>query len=249
MKLFTIYKVGAVLVTLTVALVSATGYGQQPAPDPEEVAGLVVRMTNEFRAQEGRGRVEVNARLTEAARYFAAYMAKTGQFGHEADGSEPATRAKQHGYDYCIVSENIAYRYSSAGFATRELAQGFVDGWKQSPGHRQNMLDPDVTQTGAAIARGTRTGYYHAVQMFGRPASQSIRFSIANRSSMAVRYRIGGTTLTLVPRQTRTHTQCRSQELRIDWPGKQRETTITPKDGDRFAIVGSDSGGLELKTE
>ena len=242
------YRRLLVLLALPSALVAATSFGQQGPPDTDQVTELVVRLTNEFRMQEGRKEAALNARLLAAARYFAGYMAKTGQLGHEADGSTPEARARKHGYDYCIVSENIAYKYSSAGFAAREFAQGFVEGWKNSPGHRKNMLDPDVTETGAALARG-KSGYYYAVQMFGRPASQAIKFSIANRANAAIRYRLGGTTFSLTPRQIRTHQQCRSDELQFDWPGLQRETTIRPKDGDRFAIVRSDSGGFGLKSE
>lgn len=36
-------------------------------------------------------------------------MAKTGKYGHAADGRKPAERAAAHGYEYCIVRENIAY--------------------------------------------------------------------------------------------------------------------------------------------
>jgi len=112
------------LLALPAALVAGTSFGQRDsAPDPHQVAELIIVLANEFRTQQGRGKVEVNARLTEAARHFAEYMAKTGQLSHGADGSNPATRAKRNGYDYCIVSENIAYKYSSAGFATRELAR------------------------------------------------------------------------------------------------------------------------------
>ena len=160
---------------LALALTAAGGSAaaQQRSPDPEQVAALAVQLTNEFRSQEGKQAVVVNAKLLAAARYFAGYLAKTGKFSHEADGSNPAARAKQHGYDYCIVSENIAYEFSSTGFATRELAQGFVEGWKSSPGHRKNMLDPDVTETGVAVVAG-KPGHYYAAQIFGRPISQVI---------------------------------------------------------------------------
>lgn len=185
----------------------------------------------------------------EAARYFAEYMARTGQFSHDADGMVPATRAQKHGYDYCIVSENIANRYSSGGATTRDLAQGFVEGWKKSSGHRKNMLDPDVTETGAAVARGVKPGDYYAVQMFGRPSSRAIKFSIANQTNVAIRYRIESRIYSLAPRQTRTHAHCRSEELRFDWPHGQQDNTIAPKDGERLAIVRSDSGGFSVKPE
>jgi cysteine-rich secretory family protein len=229
-------------------VVSVPCFAQRGSPDPEQVAELAVRLTNEFRGTESRKGVVVNARLLGAARYFAGYMATSGKFSHEADGSDPAARAKKYGYDYCIASENIAYRYSSTGFATRELAQGFVEGWKNSPGHRKNMLDPDVTETAVAVVRG-EPGRYYAVQMFGRPASQAVKFSVANQSSAAIRYRLGGTAFSLAPRQTRTHQGCRSGELKFDWPGTQRETTIRTKDGDRFAVVRSNAGGFSLRSE
>ncbi len=34
---------------------------------------------------------------------------------------------------------------------------------------RKNMLAPEVTETGVAVARSGKTGRYYAVQMFGRP--------------------------------------------------------------------------------
>ena len=229
-------------------LFAAPSHGQQKsAPDPSQVVRLVVGLANEFRQEEGRKEVAVNARLTETARYLANYMAESAQFGHGADGSDPAARARQHGYNYCIVSENIAYRYSSTGFTTRELAQGLVDGWKRSPGHRRNMLDADVTETGVAVVRAWQSGYYYAVQMFGRPSSQEIKFRITNHSNSTVRYRLGGKTLPLAPRQTRIHQQCRSEQLSI--AGAQQNTTVRPGNGDRLAIVRSDSGGFSLRTE
>ncbi len=223
-------------------------FAQDGSPDAGQVAEIAVRLSNEFRAAERRQEVVPNARLLAAARYFAGHMAKTGKFSHEADGATPAARARQHGYDYCIVLENIAYRYSSAGFATRELAQGFVEGWKKSPGHRRNMLEPDVTETAVAVARG-KPGHYYAVQMFGRPASDSIKFSVANRSNAAIRYRIDEKVFSLTPRQTRTHQHCRVSDVEFDWPGKQREMKVRPKKGDSLAVVRGESGGLALRTE
>ena len=53
----------------------------------------------------------------------AAYMAKSGKFDHDADGRQPAQRIAAKGYRYCMVAENIAYEFSSRGFASSELAQ------------------------------------------------------------------------------------------------------------------------------
>jgi uncharacterized protein YkwD len=238
------------LLALPAALHSVMGFSQQkPPPDTSEVAELVIGLTNEFRMQEGRKRVEVHARLTEAARNFAGYMAKTERLSHTADGGTPATRARKQGYDDCLISENIAYEYRSTDFTTGELARAFADGWKNSPGHRKNMLDPDVTETGVTVARGGKHGHYYAVQMFGRPASQAIKFSIDNQSNGAIRYQLGSKSFALTPRQSRTHTQCRSEELKFDWPGGQQDTAARPNNGDRLTIVRSESGELTVRTQ
>src|SRR5437870_4974 len=141
-------------------------------PDLAGVEKQIVSETNAFRRQEGRGALKVNPELSKAAQYFAKFMAETDKYGHTADGHEPWDRAKKYGYDYCMVEENIAYQFSSEGFTTSRLAQGFVDGWKSSPGHRRNMLNPDVDETAVAVARSASSGKFYAVQMFGRPKSE-----------------------------------------------------------------------------
>jgi uncharacterized protein YkwD len=207
-------------------------------PDLAAAAVSIIKQTNTFRTAEGRRPAERNAELAAAADYFAGYMARTGEYGHTADGSKPADRAKKHGYDYCLVAENIAYVFDPAGFTTAKLADQFTTGWKESPGHRKNMLDPDVTETAVAVARSPETGYYYAVQLFGRPKSQAIEFAIANRATAAVEYAIGDKTFTLPPRYTRTHTRCRPGEVTFRRPGGGDKTeTVTPAAGDRYVLT------------
>lgn len=191
--------------------------------------------------------MEVNQKLTKTAQYFADFMARTDKYGHHADGNGPAKRAKEHDYDYCIISENIAYQFSSAGFTTKELAKGFFQGWKHSPGHRKNMLDAVVTQTGVAIASSKESGYYYAVQMFGRPKSMSIEFQMTNNSNVDIQYSIGSRTFPLPPRLTRTHQRCRPTELMIQWPGEQESTALQARSGDHYTIVRQKSGKLQLQ--
>lgn len=214
----------------------------QRSADAGEVAQLVARYTNELRAAHGLAPTAGNEPLARAASYFADYMARTDRHAHDADGRTPPARAKQHGYAYCIVSENIAMQFHSAGFATDDLAQRFVEGWRNSPGHRKNMLDADVTETGVAVARSARTGRYYAVQMFGRPRSAMYSFQIENRSGDPVRYRFAGEILDLPPRTTRTHEHCRPAELVV--PGTDG-FGIRPADGDRF-VVARDREALRL---
>ena len=211
--------------------------------DPARVADLVVQETNAFRRENRLTAVETDAKLTRTAQDFAEFMARTGKFGHGADGAEPAQRARRHGYDYCMVAENLGYQYRSNGFRSAgELSGGFVKGWRESPGHRKNLLDRDATETGVAIARSPKSGRYYAVQLFGRPASMSIAFSVANESDRRIDYRIGAERYSLPRRTARTHEQCAVEALSFEGE------SLTPRNGDRFAVAG-EGGTLRMKRQ
>jgi hypothetical protein len=193
--------------------------------------------------------VKANAKLVATAQYFAGYMAQTTEYGHTADGKRPSQRVKDHGYDYCIVAENIAYVYDSRGFATEQLAEKLFEGWKHSPEHRKNMLDPDVTDIAVAVAHSDKNGYYYADQLFGRPKSLAIKFRIENRSGEAVSYTVGGKTFELPPRMIRTHTRCRPGEVKFLWPGDDKpDAAVTPKGGERYDVT-KEGGRFALKKE
>ena len=205
--------------------------------DLGKIAKDIVSRTNRFRQQQGLNKTQLDSQLTKAAQYFADFMARSDRYGHHADNKGPAERAQRYGYAYCAISENIAYQYSSSGFTDGDrLSRRFFQGWKESPGHRKNMLEPGVTDTGVAVAYSKRTGHYYAVQMFGRPRSKMTSFSIANKAGTVVRYALAGRTFTLQPRYTRTHEQCQSVVLTVRWPTQQANTTARPNNGDRFTI-------------
>lgn len=214
-------------------------------PDLEQAEKQIIARTNRFRQEHDLEPVERNSELDAAAEYFAQFMARTDKYGHRADGSTPSERAEEHGYDYCIVAENIAMQYSSAGFGTKELARKFVRGWIESPKHRENMLNPNVTEIGVAIAQSDDSGRYYAVQMFGRPRSAQIEFQIANESQTTVRYELGDRTFRLPPRYTRTHQRCRPSKLIFRRP-EAESVTFTPEDGDSFVVTASQDAGYEV---
>jgi uncharacterized protein YkwD len=223
---------------------------QVNSPDLAEVAKLIVQKTNAFRRNEGLETAATDSKLTETAQYFAEYMAQTDRYGHTADGKRPSERAKEHGYEYCLVSENIAYQFSSAGFGAEELAEKFFEGWKESPPHRKNMLNNAITETGLAVAQSEQTGHFYSVQMFGRPKSKQIEFQVANQTDVEVEYRLGDRTFTLNPRFTRTHLRCQSTELafRRGESAEQQAQTVQPADGDKFVVTG-DTEKLTVQKE
>ena len=206
-------------------------------PDLPDVARLVVERSNTFRHENGLAAVGTSERLTAAAAAFAAYLARTDRFSHEADGREPADRATAQGYAYCMVAENIALEGSSEGFATGELAQHFVEGWIHSPGHRHNLLAADATDTGVAIAYGQRSDRYYAVQMFGRPEALRVRFDVVNRSRETVSYRIGDEQFPLPPGVRRTHTLCGPEAMVMQLhPEGGRPLELRPANGAHYRV-------------
>lgn len=256
------------IVSLTAGLASAqiqeeTGDrgaspSSRPTPDLAAVAKRIIHQTNDFRKQHGRQQVRSDSKLMKTAADFAQYMAEHDKYGHTADGRRPAQRASQHGYEYCIVTENIAYQYSSRGFGGKRLARRFENGWEDSPGHRKNMLDRDVTETGVGVARSASSGAYYAVQMFGRPKSKQIEFQVANPGADTVEYTLKGRgsqkDFSLPPRVTRTHQRCRPGKLEFQEDGKRR--TIAIENGGRYTVAGKPDqvsaqrdGGQARKTQ
>ena len=158
---------GAAL-SIVLALLLAPATARSQSDFTRQVEARVFALVNDFRGEHGVKPLEREARLDDTTSYFARYIAANGNLDHRADGSTPAMRVRQRGYAYCAISENIAYEYSSRGFTPEGLARNFVEGWRDSPTHRANMLDRDVTETGLGVARNA-AGEYYAVQLFGRP--------------------------------------------------------------------------------
>jgi hypothetical protein len=217
-------------------------------PDLPQTEIAIVEMTNAFRKDSKLGEVKPNRALAAAARAFADYLAMTGKFAHEADGRAPHQRAEAQGYRYCLISENLAMNLDSRGFESRQLAREAVEGWKNSPGHRANMLQRGVTEIGVAVARAPgKDPKFISVQLFGRPESLKVKFSIENRAGSPVRYALGEESHTLPARATVTHTSCDPEQLTFEKTGRA-VPRFAPGDGDRF-ILRAAPGALTIDIE
>jgi len=229
-------------------LIPGTLSAEDTVKPPTAVQEIIAR-TNQFRQKNKLPAVKSAKELTAAAQYFADFMAKTDKYGHEADAKTPSARAKAHKYEHCLMLENIAYQFSSAGFTTNELSSKFFTGWKESPGHRKNMLYDGATETGVAVAQSPTTKRWYAVQMFGRPQSDSIKFAVSNQSEQTVSYKLGDASYTLKPRYVRTHTRCGPTAL-IFPKGALGDFSadLQAANGKQYTVAPSDSGGLSLTT-
>jgi uncharacterized protein YkwD len=145
-------------------------------PDLPKAEIAIVQMTNAFRREQKLGSLSTNKQLAAAARAYAAYLARTGTLSHSADGRSMDSRVRAQGYRFCWLAENLSFRRDSKGFATSALAGTVITGWKNSSGHRANMVSPNVTEIGVGVARapGAYPTFY-AVQIMGRPANGKCR--------------------------------------------------------------------------
>ena len=104
---------------------------------------------NAFRAKYGLNALVLDARLSRAATIQSNDQARRDSMGHGSDGSTVMDRAERVGYRMRVGGENVAYGLKSYSDVMR--------GWEKSSGHRENLLRPEVTAIGVAMAK-TRSG-------------------------------------------------------------------------------------------
>jgi len=106
----------------------------------EEALGLL----NSARVRAGCAPLLSHSLLYAVALEHSRDMAQNNYFSHTSlDGKGPGTRASEAGYPWGRYAENIAAGYSTA--------QGVVDGWLASEGHRRNVLNCDYKEGGLAV--------------------------------------------------------------------------------------------------
>lgn len=218
-------------------------------PDLAQVEQTIVEFTNQFRRKSDLGELRRNRTLDQAARAFARYLARSGQFSHTADGRRPADRTREAGYRHCRVSENLALNMDSRGFRARDLARGALEGWKKSPPHRRAMVDPFVTEIGVGVAKASDEHRYLSVQLFGRPRALQYRFTIRNTSGQSLRYVHGTERHVLNARTEVQHTACQPAQLKLTGVRPRgraagQRAVFQTRDGDRFIVRPNRNGDL-----
>ena len=142
-----------------------------PAPSPASAApsvryagaeGRIFDLINAERNHQGLRALVHNRQLDEMARIQAQNMAHFQKMAHvlpEAPLPTLVDRARFVAYPYGRLAENVALGYPDA--------ETVVQGWMNSKGHRSNILNSDVVETGIGIARSSAGGLYYC-QVFGR---------------------------------------------------------------------------------
>jgi uncharacterized protein YkwD len=132
----------------------------------------MVAMVNEERARAGLKTLTINSNLASVARAHSAEMRDKDYFAHESPTTglrEPIDRYQSALNDRPrVIAENIFRSWGAQRQVTlNEIKEGHTSLMK-SPGHRANILYPDVSQIGIGIVANSR-GDIWITQMFLRP--------------------------------------------------------------------------------
>ncbi|MFD7785199.1 CAP domain-containing protein [Streptomyces nojiriensis] len=120
------------------------------APPASGDVAQVLALVNQERAAAGCQAVSLNAKLTKAAQDHSADMASHSNMSHTgSDGSDPGARITRAGYTWSTYGENVAYGYSTPAKV--------MEGWMNSQGHRENILNCSFKEIGIGLAQ---PGYY-----------------------------------------------------------------------------------------
>ena len=130
---------------------------------PSDIARLIDGYVNAVRRDAVIQQLRPAHRLTGAAARFADVLAAGNRLDHGADGRTLGQRARAEGYPYRRLAENLAQH--SKGLNDDQLARQLVSLWLGSPGHRKNILDGGLLETGIGVSAGH--GSIFAVQVFG----------------------------------------------------------------------------------
>jgi hypothetical protein len=118
----------------------------------------LLQLVNQARNQQGLKPLAWDPALAVAAQQHAQWVARSAELAHQYPG-EPdlATRASNAGARFHEIAENVAEGQS--------VAQLHAE-WMNSPHHRANILDPNITSIGIAIVQ--RGGKLFAVEDFSQ---------------------------------------------------------------------------------
>lgn len=144
----------------------------EPSPDLPSVEAIeraVFDALNRERSVRGVAPLAYDPRLAEIARAHSRDMLARSYFSHRApEGPGPAGRVTAAGVPFRLVAENIAQNVR-----VKDPAAEAVKQWMTSPGHRDNVLNPEFTRSAVGIAVDVEARRLTFTQLFLRPPDAS----------------------------------------------------------------------------
>ena len=127
----------------------------------------IIKLTNIERQKKGVKILKENSLLDKIAKERLEDMFRQGYFEHiSPQGTSVSDIAKTDGYDYLLIGENIA-------LGNFKSSVQLVTAWMESPGHKENILNPQFLEIGVFAKEGSYNGtnMIIGVQIFGNPSS------------------------------------------------------------------------------
>jgi uncharacterized protein YkwD len=195
-------------------------YPQYGADGPDLRAGVeqIFALGNQARAQAGVASLGWDPALAAAAMQHCRMMAAAGPISHQYRG-EPdlSTRAAQAGAHFSLIEENVAFAPS---------ASAVHQAWMQSPGHRENLLSPEVDHVGIALVYAR--GELYAVADYSAAVENLGQAQVEARVTALVR--VSGVSILADPRLARS--ACASDDDLLRSPGARPAWMIRWQDSD-----------------
>lgn len=139
---------------------------------------LLHELSNRERIENGLNPLVLNDNLNKSAIDKASHMFTNNYWDHNSpDGIEPWDFIKANDYQYEIAGENLAKDFINP--------EDVIDGWMNSPTHRDNILKDNYVDVGYAVLDGNLLGKETTlvVAMYGEPKA-SVKTNGAQSSVM-----------------------------------------------------------------
>lgn len=119
----------------------------------------IINLVNAERTKAGLKALQADSQLSQMARAKSQDMVSNNYFDHQSPTyGSPFDMMKRFGITYRTAGENIAGNPS---------VQGAFQAWMKSPGHRENIMNPNYTKTGVGIVKGGQYGMMFTQEFVG----------------------------------------------------------------------------------
>jgi len=137
----------------------------KPAPQSTSLSRMeaeVYQGINQIRQKNRLSQFRQNDKLAAVARNYSRRMAEQRFFAHTSpQGDTMVERVRSAGIFYFMLGENL---FTSTNIP--QPAQAAITGWMNSPGHRDNILNPVYREMGIGVWKRGNTYYF--TQLFMR---------------------------------------------------------------------------------
>ncbi len=164
-KLKLIFATAIIIIVVAKGAVAAAIYFYPPIIENTSVeisTKEIIKLTNDYRIDNGLKPLKENPRLNQAAINKAKDLLTKEYFDHTSpDGKKFSEWIKEVNYKYFFVGENLAIDFKTADDTFK--------GWLNSPKHKDNILKDQYQEIGVAAVKGkyNKRDTIIIVQLFG----------------------------------------------------------------------------------